>query len=74
MKKLFLKIWWCYIFNDHEWTSPGMKGETIYLSPDDTRQQVRIKILNNVEMICDRCGHESKVSKEFRVEFLKKSV
>ena len=60
MKQWFLKLWFCWIWKDHDWTSACQKG----IPP--TTEQLKGGVegfYDYAKMYCDRCGHVSELSK-----------
>lgn len=58
MKELIKKLWFCKIFNWHEWTSKSRQAPVKKISTIDD-------FLDYATMYCERCGKVSELSKQF---------
>lgn len=69
-KNLLTEFIWCKILNDHKWTIG------IYISKDQTKNHNKAHsfFIENTMMICERCGNESNLSKDFRKSLEKLDV
>lgn len=62
--KTIKKIWHCYIFGSHEWTSPIQEGVPVRVPEKGaTMQEVKQCLYESSRMYCKRCGYESELSK-----------
>ena len=64
--KILIRLLFCHIFKLHKWTCDAEKG----IPP--TKEQLENNITgfyDYAKMYCDRCGIESKLSKEVRCKY-----
>ena len=58
------KLWWCYIWNHHDWTSAALQG--IPPTPAQLSGDLMAGFCDYAKMYCARCKRESELSKEMR--------
>jgi len=71
MIKFLSKLWWCYIWNHHSWTSP-IEEKKGWVDMEKVKREGIVKsVLDDAELYCKRCGHVSEVAIENRAKIEK---
>jgi len=65
LKKFLLKLWWCYIFGDHKWTTPVEQGNLAPLPMEKgaTSYDFQMALYKSSKMTCVRCDEEAEPSR-----------
>lgn len=70
MKDLISKIWYCYIWGLHDWTTLADQGKLDPLPANPNKEQALKHFLDMTKMYCVRCEKESEYSVEFKNEII----
>jgi len=64
VEKHLSKLWLCYIWKHHQWTSPLKEGVPIRVPEKDaSMQEIKQCFYESAKMYCKRCGYEYPLSK-----------
>jgi len=59
MKQFLSKLWHCYIWRFHDWTSLAQQG----VKPTEGQvKDIEAGFKEYAKMYCNRCGHESELN------------